>query len=74
MSNLREGFRRTAVVVGACGVLAWGVFVLYVTAQEGPPRGRDWIVVVFGAALAFFAPWAIVRGIGWAVEGFRGRR
>lgn len=74
MTNLSEGFRRLSVFAGATGAIAWLLFALF--ASEGF-RSMDrelWVVVAVGTVIAFFAPWALVRGIGWTVAGFRERR
>ena len=70
----REGFRRLAVALGALGLAAWTIFILALL-LEGVPR-NGWGVfgfVVFtlvGGAVAFGAPYGLVRLCAWVLDGF----
>lgn len=72
--NAHEGFRRVAVVAGGMGATGWIVFLIFATEGFRDMTPRAWLWFTALTALAFFAPWAIVRGAGLVIAHRRGRR
>lgn len=74
MSSLSTGARRLSIAAGAVSVVVWLVYAGIVTKGFQVVDGSIWRIIALNSALAFFAPWALVRGIAWAVVAIRARR
>lgn len=72
MSGLREGFRRLSWVVGSIAVLVWGAFLTAVAASTSTFPGVFLLALLLGGGFWFLVAWALTRGVGWVIRGFRG--
>jgi len=71
MAGLREGFRRLSWVVGSIAALVWAVFLTTTVGNTSTLPGVVLLVLIAGAVFWFLVAWALTRGIGWVIRGFR---
>jgi hypothetical protein len=72
MAELREGFRRLSWVVGSMAALVWSGFFTAVAANTTTLPGLFLLGLLLGAGFWFLVAWALTRGVGWVIRGFKG--
>lgn len=72
MSGLREGFRRLSWVTGSVAALVWAAFLTILAANASTFPGVFLLALLVGGAFWFLVVWALTRGVGWVVRGFKG--
>ena len=71
MAHLREGFRRLSWVVGSIAALVWAVFLTAMLANTSTLPAIVFLFLIAGAVFWFLVAWALTRGIGWVIRGFK---
>jgi hypothetical protein len=72
MAGLREGVRRLSWVTGSIATLVWGVFLTAMLGTTSTLPGVFLLVLLAGGSFWFLVVWALTRGVGWVIRGFKG--